>query len=179
MRKVIFVILGIFAIPVIYMLMPITYTYYISGPIKSSTYNTVMLWVIDNVADGNDTIEVRLNTPGGSAITSMRIVNSLLATKAKTVGVNEVMAASGGAVIFFACDEREFMINSVVMVHKPYYTVHGIKVVLPVDSGAHKLVHPYVKAYIFPHLTDGEQTAYNLGMDVWLSRGELMKRGVK
>lgn len=75
--------------------------------------------------DGVDTINVHINSGGGSVTGGIAIGNMLKAHPAKTIAYIDAMAASIATVIALSCDEIVIYKNSIFMIHKPSSYVWG------------------------------------------------------
>ena len=83
--------------------------------------------VLDMFEDmkGASTINLHLNSPGGSVFNGLAIVNALKSTGAKTVSYVEGNAGSITSVIAFACDETNMYNGTFTLLHKPLLSVTG------------------------------------------------------
>lgn len=76
-------------------------------------------------AKGVKTINVRINSPGGSVFDGTAIYNTLRNHGAKIVTHNEGAALSIASLIFMAGDERRMAKNGYLMIHDPAGAVRG------------------------------------------------------
>jgi ATP-dependent Clp endopeptidase proteolytic subunit ClpP len=74
-----------------------------------------------------DEIDVRLNTPGGSAYEGLAIHNLLKDHPAKVTTIVDGVAASAGSLILMAGDVRRVPKNALVMIHNPSTAAWGEK----------------------------------------------------
>jgi ATP-dependent Clp protease protease subunit len=74
---------------------------------------------------GIKTINVRINSPGGSVFDGTAIYNTLRGHGAKIVTINEGAALSIASLIFMAGDERRMAKNGYMMIHDPAGAVRG------------------------------------------------------
>lgn len=72
-----------------------------------------------------DTIEVRINSPGGSVFDGVAIYNMLVSHKATIETYNDGLAASIASVIFMAGEKRFMAENAMVMIHNPSMFMRG------------------------------------------------------
>lgn len=72
-----------------------------------------------------ETINLRVNTPGGNVFEGLAIYNALLAHKAKVNTHIDGLAASIGSVIALVGDEVNIAENAFFMIHNPYALVVG------------------------------------------------------
>ena len=127
-------------------------------------------------ADGNDTVILNINSPGGLTKLTLDVVNALLLTEAKTISMNQGQAYSGGALISAACKIQKASPLSAILFHRArYLTRNGIILVSPKHPEAMR-VELAMEILVFPHLTKKERAAYEAGEDVtftskdWISR---------
>lgn len=78
-----------------------------------------ILSAISELEKEYDTINIRLNSPGGSMIHGNAIVNALKNSKSKIKTYNDGLAASMASVIFLSAEEREMADNALLMFHAP------------------------------------------------------------
>lgn len=77
-------------------------------------------------ADYGDTIEIYIDSPGGSVNETMKILDEMSASKAKTSCTVGRVAASGAAVIMLQCDDVTLSPKSLILFHMPFYVVTGL-----------------------------------------------------
>lgn len=70
-------------------------------------------------AAGDDDVEIRINSIGGSVTEGMAIYQAIRRSKSKTTGYVEGIAASMASVILQACDVRVVAAGAYVMIHNP------------------------------------------------------------
>ena len=84
---------------------------------------------LTNAAENQiDRLEIEINSPGGSVIDGLMIVNELRAMSARgvrTVAIVNVLAASMGSVIAASCDECLIAENGRMMIHDVSVFAHG------------------------------------------------------
>lgn len=71
------------------------------------------------------TLNVYINSDGGSVAAGVAIANMIARHRGKTVGIIDGWAASVASVIFMACDELHMPSNTFLMIHKPAVSVSG------------------------------------------------------
>lgn len=71
------------------------------------------------------TIDVYINSPGGSFGAGMAIANMLARHNGKTIAHNDGEVASIAVMPYLSCDEREMFSNAIMMVHQPSTFVAG------------------------------------------------------
>jgi hypothetical protein len=77
-------------------------------------------------AEQGDVINVKIDSPGGSVVTTMKVVDAMSNTKAKVSCVVDKLAASGAAVIMLQCDDVKLVDKALVLFHLPFYVVHSV-----------------------------------------------------
>lgn len=99
---------------------------FISGEIESNLTNMVVaqLLFLSN-ADPDAPIKVYINSPGGSIIDGMSIVDcfNLIPNRIETVAIGQ--ASSMGAILLAAGDKRRALPNSRILIHQPLGGVRG------------------------------------------------------
>lgn len=81
--------------------------------------------VLDDLDDSVNTIQVRLNSPGGDAFEGVAIMNLLRAHSARTIAVVDGLAASAASVIAAGCDELVMSPGSELMIHEASTFAYG------------------------------------------------------
>lgn len=99
-----------------------TATIRVYGPIDSwggfwGTSAKEVAEALDELDDSVETVQLRLNSPGGDAFEGVAIMNLLRAHKAHTVAVVDGLAASAASIIATGCDELVMSPGSELMVH--------------------------------------------------------------
>ena len=74
---------------------------------------------------GNEELEIRINSPGGSVFHGWGIYNALIAYPGKKIIYIDGIAASMASVISLAGDEIYMSENAVFMIHYPSSSVSG------------------------------------------------------
>lgn len=165
-------LIGLIIIVVGYIALPVTYTFSI-GPIKETAYYNFMLYMIENVIDSNDTVKFKIYSPGGNAWYTMRIINVIVNSEAETTCYNQGVAASGGALIYFSCDNQIYDKYSSIMVHRAAKVIDGKRVLTALDSPINQIIHKYMDDKVFPRITRDQIIRYVRGEDVWFLSGEV------
>jgi len=83
---------------------------------------------LDNIK--NESIELYINSPGGSIDHAKAIYNSLLRHPAYVKGTVDGMAASSASLVLQAADKRVMAQGATLMVHAPWLFVQGNKATL-------------------------------------------------
>jgi membrane-bound ClpP family serine protease len=167
-----------FGFYVIFPLIPMTYTVNIDAPLNKFTYGmTAQAVRILDLADDNDTVIIKVRSPGGTAVHGLEIVNAIKKTRAHTIGYIDTYAYSAGAMIVVACDELQVSPLSEILFHRPAIGAHlGIRIVVPNDQPVAMMIHKYYLETIKPLLTEEEAKIYEDGGDVTILGDEFKKR---
>lgn len=80
---------------------------------------------LDALGDGIETINLYVNSPGGSVFEGITIHNMLKRHKAKVIAHVDALAASIASVIIMAADEIRMPSNSMLMIHNPWTLAMG------------------------------------------------------
>ena len=78
--------------------------------------------------DALETLEIEINSPGGSVLDGYRIYNALMGMRSrgvKVVATVNTLAASMGSVILMAADEVKIVEGGRIMIHEAAQAVHG------------------------------------------------------
>jgi len=101
----------------------------IYGPIGGFWYDAITLNDVSDalkeLPDTVNTIELRVNSPGGDVFEGVSIYNRLKNHKAKVVAYVDGMAASIASIIIMAADEIVMGGGTEIMVHKPLTFMGG------------------------------------------------------
>lgn len=81
--------------------------------------------VLDDLDGSIETIQVRLNSPGGEAFEGVAIMNLLRAHSGRTVAVVDGLAASAASIIATGCDELVMSPGTELMIHNPISFAYG------------------------------------------------------
>jgi ATP-dependent protease ClpP protease subunit len=107
-----------------------TATIRIYGPIDSwggwwGTSAKEVAQALDDLDASIDTVQVRLNSPGGDAFEGVAIMNLLRAHKAHTIAVVDGLAASAASIIATGADELVMSPGSELMIHDASTFTYG------------------------------------------------------
>jgi ATP-dependent protease ClpP protease subunit len=80
---------------------------------------------LDDLPDGIDTIQLRINSPGGEVFEAMAILNMLRAHPARTVAVVDGIAASAASFLASGCDETVMSPGTQLMIHDARTFAYG------------------------------------------------------
>jgi ATP-dependent protease ClpP protease subunit len=128
-----------------------------------------------------DRLEIEINSPGGSVIDGLMIVNELRAMSARgvrTVAIVNVLAASMGSVIAASCDECWIAENGRMMIHDVEVGVRGNAKVLDRMSAICKELSNEIAA-IYAKKTGGTVEAMRALMldETWMDAGKCIALG--
>ncbi len=144
---------------------PSTYDAQLKQEVTEDEYNYQVV-LLCKYADDNDTVNIHINSPGGSAVAMIAIVNAIDASRAYTVSINECMAASAAAIISMATDEAKGEPLSFYLFHQGRYgDTHEL---IERDDPIAMMVNNFVYARVFPLLTEEQKATYEQGGDVIL-----------
>lgn len=164
------------ALAVVYGFKAIPMTYHMTvGELDGTGRHDLLVTVLE-YADGNDTVVLHINSPGGFVYEGTVILNAMLHTRSHTVSINEGFALSGAALIATAADDVQAKTLSTYLFHRPYYTDRFGQKVLPDEGPAVMNVQVFMQVFIFPALTKEEQLNYTIGKDVTIYGPEFAKR---
>lgn len=88
-----------------------------------NTLDTTIKSKLDSLPDGITDLEVRINSPGGSATAGYSIYNQLKASGKKITTINLGEVSSIASVIFLAGEDRIMPNSSYALIHQPWHSV--------------------------------------------------------
>jgi ATP-dependent protease ClpP protease subunit len=125
-----------------------------------------------------DTVNVRINSPGGSVFDGIAMYNAIAQLKARTVGHVESLAASIASVVLMGCDERRIGEAANVMVHKPWTIIAGNADDLVKEAGVlNTLENGLVNIYAARTGAKREDIAAWLAAETWLLGQDAVDKG--
>lgn len=156
----------IIALVIGFKLMPITYGVNIGDLDRSNTvyniYYKSVVFLLDNIADSNDTVVLNIDSHGGVVLTGLDLINSTLNTDAYTIAHIKTGAFSGGAFLALAADEITAEKYSSILFHRArYYNMMGKPVII--DD---LVVDKYAEDKLYQYLTTEEIQFYEDGGDL-------------
>jgi ATP-dependent Clp endopeptidase proteolytic subunit ClpP len=95
---------------------------------KAVAENATIAGVQARAEDALETLEITINSPGGSVLDGYRVYNALREMRSrgvKVVATVNTLAASMGSVILMAADERKAVEGARIMIHEAAQTVAG------------------------------------------------------
>lgn len=129
-------------------------------------------------AGPNDTVQLILNTPGGSLETALILCKALRACEARTSAFIGWTCASAGTAIALACDEWEIDEYSSFMVHTASYGIgyQSTPNVAAAVQHSDKMISRFVENTYSGFLTPEELEIVKSGRDVYFEGEELAQR---
>jgi ATP-dependent protease ClpP protease subunit len=133
---------------------------------------------LNKLPDSIETINLRINSPGGSVFDGMAIYNSLLKHSARVEVSIDGMAFSIASVIAMAGDTISIAEGAMMMIHNPMSCVCGgsgemRKVADMMDKAKEGLVKAYTR-----HVTDSEKAISALmDAETWFTAEEAVEAG--
>lgn len=136
--------------------------------------------VKDLAAAGDlDTIDVYINSPGGSAFDGMAIYNALRRNKAKVNVTVDGLAASAASLIAMAGDTVTMMRGSELMVHDAWgYAQGNAKTMVEAAEMLDKLSDSYADCYAARAGGDSAAWREVMRAETWLSASEAVEAGL-
>ena len=133
---------------------------------------------LSKLPESIETINVRINSPGGDVFDGQTIYNRLKQHKAKIVVYVDAMAASIASIIAMAGDEIIMSEGSQMMIHKPMTGRHGNSIELQeaidlLDSVEEQMLGIYSRRTG----TDKEEIRQMLAAETWLTAEQAVDMG--
>jgi len=117
------------------------------------------------IADEDDTVILRIYSPGGSVLICADIINSIKDSLAHTISYNEGIAYSAGAVIAMSTDEVKSAYMSEYLFHRPRIMIMGMPVLISDELPTVLMLKEMIHNDVFQYLTLIEQYRYQALMD--------------
>jgi ATP-dependent Clp protease protease subunit len=146
------------------------------GEVSSTTFKNEL----DELGEV-DTINLYINSPGGSVFEGIAIHNMLKRHKAKVIAYIEGLAASIASVIPMAADEIRMPKNSMMMVHNPWTFTMGNAVELrKAADDLERIGQSAIQSYLQKagNKLDEETIKQLLNAETWLSADEALSYGL-
>lgn len=125
-----------------------------------------------------DSIDLRINSPGGSVFEGNAIYNFLMGLKAKKTVYIDGLAASMASVIAMVGDEIIMPENAIMMIHNPIGLVYGnSKEMLKTVEMLDKLKEGGVSAYEAKTSMDREEISKMMDEETWMTAEEAVDLG--
>lgn len=147
------------------------------GAISQGTiYNQLYIRAVLALADDDDTVNIRITSPGGSVFQTMQIVNSIKSSDAHVITTVDVVAYSGGAIIAMAGDEIRTEEFGELLFHRARIDFGLFIKIVEEGSPLTVSLNGYCERYVFPYLTNKEIKAYKAGEDVIIDAQDMVQR---
>lgn len=125
-----------------------------------------------------DTINLRINTPGGVVTEGMAIYNALVRHKARIITHIDGLAASMGSIIALAGDEVNIAENAFFMIHNPSAVVWGdSKDMRKTADTLDKMRNSLVKTYAAKSGKDEDEIKQLMDDETWFTADEAKDAG--
>lgn len=157
----------------------VTHNFYIYGPVSDDINEYVDMISVMDLSEEFDTINLYINTPGGSLETTLSVVHAMLRSKAHIVCHADGQVASAGTLIFFAGKSFAVYPFAHAMFHDGSTIIGGkFSENLKAAQATSELIHKVCMELYTPYFTEEEVEAILSGGDKYLSSEELHKRVV-
>jgi ATP-dependent Clp endopeptidase proteolytic subunit ClpP len=148
------------------------------GPSWAGMIDATLVSNAINDAGPLDSIEVRINCPGGSLYEGMAIYNILKAHPASVHTAVDGIAASMGSVVLLAGDTREVPKNAFVMIHDPSIVTAGVesdllKAISILSKGKQAIIDTYAERTG----QSPESLAKMMSEETWMNGEEAVAKG--
>lgn len=125
-----------------------------------------------------ETINLYINSPGGSVFAAMAIGNALKAHKAKVVAYIDGIAASAATLITSACDIVKMPKNALFMIHNPWSFVVGEQKDIEKEAQIlSKAKDAIIETYLGKANIDKEKLSELMNEETWLNASEAKEYG--
>lgn len=128
--------------------------------------------VVSAIENADDDVTLVINSPGGSALPSLNVVNAINKCKHKVNAKIEVMACSAAAMIALACDHIQMEAHGILMIHNSWTMAIGNSHELESEAAALRAVDKAMHAAIEKHCSDTSVIEQMEVGDVWLTGEE-------
>jgi ATP-dependent Clp protease protease subunit len=124
------------------------------------------------------TINIRLNTPGGSVFDGTAIFNAIKQHKSKTIAHIDGLAASISSVIALAADEVRMADNAFLMIHDPWSMVIGNADIMREEADLlDKVGGVIAKTYADKTGIEGDEIKAMMAAETWMTADEAKELG--
>lgn len=124
------------------------------------------------------TINIRLNSPGGSVFDGTTIFNAIKQHKSKTIAHIDGLAASIASVIALAADEVRMAENAFLMIHEPWSMVIGNADIMRDEAELlDKVGGTIAKTYMDKSKKDEKEILEMMKSETWMSAQEALDAG--
>ena len=125
-----------------------------------------------------DTINLHLNSPGGSVFDGIAIYNLLVSNPAKVTVHIDGLAASIASIVAMAGDEIRMAENALVMIHNPWTVAIGEEDDLRKEADTLGAVRGrIIRTYVSRTTSEEDQISEWMNAETWMSADEAKERG--
>lgn len=151
------------------------YSIYLDAPINSPLEYREIFELLNRVEE-KDTVYIKINTPGGSAYTTIALVNSIKACKAVTIA--EIQTAySAGSIIALACKKQIVKKYATMMIHSLQLNIGGDINMLQIELNCFRKFNEDIIKNTFSEFLTNKEIEYILsGGVLWLNEDEIKTR---
>jgi len=155
---------------------------FLSGPINDIMANTIIAQLLFLEAENsNEDITMYINSPGGSASSTLAMIDTMNFIKPDVSTVCVGMAASGGAwTLLSGAEEKRYALeNSEVMIHQPLGGAEGQTTDILITAENMKRLRRRLAGIISDRSgKDIEDVEKDIERDLWLNAEEAKKYGL-
>ena len=125
-----------------------------------------------------DTINLRLNSPGGSVFEGVAINNLLSSNPANVIVHIDGLAASIASIVAMAGDEIRMAENALMMIHDPWGLAVGTAEDMRKEADTLEVVRDtLIKTYVSRTTSEEEQISEWMQAETWMNADEAKERG--
>jgi ATP-dependent Clp protease, proteolytic subunit ClpP len=128
--------------------------------------------VVSAIENVDDDVTLVINSPGGSALSALNVVNAINKCKHKVNAKIEVMACSAAAMIALACDHIQMEAHGILMIHNSWTIAVGNSHELESEAAALRAVDNAMHVAIEKHCSDTSVIEQMEVRDVWMTGDE-------
>nr|DAJ41603.1 MAG TPA: Putative ATP dependent Clp protease [Caudoviricetes sp.] len=128
--------------------------------------------VVSAIENADDDVTLVINSPGGSALSALNVVNAINKCKHKVNAKIEVMACSAAAMIALACDHIQMEAHGILMIHNSWTIAVGNSHELESEAAALRAVDNAMHVAIEKHCSDTSVIEQMEAGDVWMTGDE-------
>lgn len=128
--------------------------------------------VVSAIENADDDVTLVINSPGGSALSALNVVNAINKCKHKVNAKIEVMACSAAAMIALACDHIQMEAHGILMIHNSWTIAVGNSHELESEAAALRAVDNAMHVAIEKHCSDTSVIEQMEVGDVWMTGDE-------
>ena len=128
--------------------------------------------VVSAIENADDDVTLVINSPGGSALSALNVVNAINKCKHKVNAKIEVMACSAAAMIALACDHIQMEAHGILMIHNSWTIAIGNSHELESEAAGLRAVDNAMHVAIEKHCSDTSVIEQMEVGDVWLTGTE-------